>query len=60
MMHVEADEKLFPARAGVILTKEEQLDIARPFPRAGGGDPKQITAKEYDRCFSPRGRGVIL
>ena len=36
----------------------EAKDI--PFPRAGGGDPKQITAKEYDRWLFPSRAGVIF
>ena len=48
---------LFPARAGVILEKEEYRTMLEPFPRACGGDPGGQPRPAGGVGFSPRVRG---
>ena len=49
--------QLFPAQAGVILKSAYLIPIVLPFPRASGGDPKQIPLLRILQNFSPRKRG---
>ena len=49
--------KLFPACAGVILSRMGSLCHLRPFPRMRGGDPGFMTAEISRANFSPHARG---
>ena len=51
------EQVLFPACAGVILTKFEKIAGKYSFPRVCGGDPIVHLIRELITLFSPRVRG---
>lgn len=48
---------LFPAYAGVILSRLKLWDMLKPFPRIRGGDPRPMFAARTLVNFSPHTRG---
>ena len=48
---------LFPAYAGVILSRRRAADSHNAFPRIRGGDPDERVADLPDTPFSPHTRG---
>ena len=48
---------LFPAYAGVILSRLKQLVTRLTFPRIRGGDPKDARIQSLQPFFSPHTRG---
>ena len=51
------EEQLFPAYAGVILTKRISTRFRKPFPRIRGGDPAENHPEFLSTDFSPHTRG---
>ena len=50
-------EELFPAHAGVILTRHLMGEKQVAFPRTRGGDPKYARKASFTFPFSPHTRG---